>query len=81
MAPPEEDSLAAVDIFEPIGQGISGTVYKGHLLQNSQAVTSPPPEKVISVVYVFAADSSATSSACTCCTQVLDVLLECNAAK
>ncbi len=41
MAPPEEDSLAAVDIIEPIGQGISGTVYKGHLLQNSQAVISP----------------------------------------
>ncbi|DBB02759.1 TPA: hypothetical protein ACH3X1_013597 [Trebouxia sp. C0004] len=35
IAPPEEDSLAAVDIVEPIGQGISGTVYKGHLLHNS----------------------------------------------
>ncbi len=43
MAPPQEDSLAAVDVLEPIGQGISGTVYKGHLLQNSQAVTGPLP--------------------------------------
>ncbi|KAL0042531.1 hypothetical protein WJX79_002568 [Trebouxia sp. C0005] len=29
MASPEEDPLSAIDIFEPIGQGISGTVYKG----------------------------------------------------